>query len=145
MDLRHNKLKISNVCEVILKLSYSHLSVILSHPESSWVILSHPELSWVILKSSWSHPGWCVCMWPSKIILSPPETEGSISSPISFPIPSPRILTRTGTRDHICTGCPRKNALLCSTAYNSSLKVAIGTSRGSFQILRLSALTPSGR
>ena len=38
-----------------------------------------------------------------------------------------------------CTGCPRKNALLCSEAYNSSSEAIIEKSRGIFQILRLSA------
>ena len=33
-----------------------------------------------------------------------------------------------------CTGCLRKNALLCLKAYNSSLEAAIGTSWGSFPI-----------
>ena len=39
------------------------------------------------------------------------------------------------------TGCPRKNALLCSKAYSSSFEAAIRTSRGSFQILQLQSTT----
>ena len=39
----------------------------------------------------------------------------------------------------ISTGCPKKNALLSFKAYNSGLEAAIGTSRDSFGILRLSA------
>ena len=41
--------------------------------------------------------------------------------------------------DCTCTGCPRKNARLSLKAYNSSLEVAIGTSRDSFEILKLTA------
>ena len=35
------------------------------------------------------------------------------------------------------TGCPKKNALLSLKAHNSGLEGAIGTSRDSFEILRL--------
>ena len=37
----------------------------------------------------------------------------------------------------ICTGCPKKNALLSLKAYNSGLEAAIGASRDSFGILWL--------
>ena len=50
------------------------------------------------------------------------------------------------TKDHMqfsgkskqCTGCPRKNALLCSEAHNSGLEAQIGT-RGSSEFVRFLA------
>ena len=79
--------------------------------------------------------GWVSRPVPRPHLSSAPAARTLHSHDPLLPAPAPGVHCNCGDvrySEYVDTGCPRKNALLCSKAYKSSLEAAIGTSRDNF-------------